>query len=125
MPAQTPQLAPPAPQEEAVIAPYASQVPLVPPLQQPLEHVLESHEQVPLVRSQRLFVQLAHAAPPVPQLDAVSDAYGLHVEPLQQPAEHDVESQTHVPFVVLHAWPDAHEAHAAPPAPHDALVSEA
>ncbi len=119
------QVAPPAPHDEIDIDEYASHVPLIPPLQQPLGHVLASHEQVPLVRSQRPFVQDTHAAPPVPQLVADSDAYGSHVEPLQQPAGHDVDVQTHCPVVVLHCCPVPHDAHAAPPAPHEEFVSEA
>jgi hypothetical protein len=36
-----------------------------------------------------------------------------------------VPLQTHCPVVVLHCCPDPHDEHAAPPAPHDAFVSEA
>jgi hypothetical protein len=39
------------------------------------------------------------------------------VPPLQQPAGHVVVSQLQVPVVVSQS-PFAHEAHAAPPAPH-------
>jgi hypothetical protein len=49
-------------------------VPVVPPLQQPFAQVLVSHEHVPLVVSQRPFVQVAHAAPPVPHFVADCEA---------------------------------------------------
>jgi hypothetical protein len=45
----------------------------VPPLQQPFGHVVELHEQVPLVVSQRLFAQAEQAAPPVPHSAADCD----------------------------------------------------
>ncbi len=45
--------------------------------------------------------------------------------PLQQPLEHEVAVQTHCPVVVLHCWPAAHAAQAAPLAPHELFVSEA
>jgi hypothetical protein len=67
-------VAPPAPHEEIDIDAYASHVPLTPPLQQPFGQVLESHEQVPLVVSQRLFEHVAQAAPPVPHFVDVSEA---------------------------------------------------
>ncbi len=82
---------------------YASQVPVRPPTQQPFGQVLTSHEQVPLVVSQTPFEHGPHAAPPVPQVVPVSEAYGTHVLPLQQPPGHEVESHTHVPLVVLHS----------------------
>jgi hypothetical protein len=93
-------------------------------LQQPFGHVLTSHEHVPLVESHTPFEQGPHAAPPLPHVVAVSEAYGTHVLPLQQPPGHEVELQTHVPFVVLHAWPEPHAEHAAPPVPHDEFDSE-
>jgi hypothetical protein len=40
------------------------------------------------------------------------------VLPLQQPFGQDPELHTHCP-AALHVWPDAHAAHAAPPAPQD------
>ena len=43
--------------------------------------------------------------------------------PLQQPLGHEAASQTHCPLVVLHAWPDAHAAHAAPPEPQEEVDS--
>ena len=97
------QAAPPWPQDEPVIEPDASQVPVMPPLQHPLGHVLESHEQVPTVLSHRLLEHVAHAAPPVPHCEADCDAWGTHVVPLQQPPEHEVASHTHAPVVLLHS----------------------
>jgi hypothetical protein len=49
-------------------------VPPVPPLQQPLGHVLVSHEHVPLVVSHRPLLHAAHAWPLVPHWLADSDA---------------------------------------------------
>jgi len=49
-------------------------VPLAPPLQQPLGHVVVSHEQLPFVVSHRPLAQLAHAAPAVPHWAADSEA---------------------------------------------------
>ena len=43
--------------------------------------------------------------------------------PLQHPLGHDAASHTHWPLLVLQASPLGHDAHAAPPAPHSALVS--
>jgi hypothetical protein len=123
--AQALQVAPPVPHEPFDSEAYASHVPVMPPLQQPFGQVLTSHEHVPLVLSQRPLEHVAQAAPPVPHFVEVSEAYGTHVVPLQQPAGHEVESHTHVPLVVLHSWPDAHAAHAAPPVPHVELDSEA
>jgi hypothetical protein len=124
-PTHEPHVAPLAPHEDVDIEVYDSHVPLTPPLQQPFGQVLVSHEQVPLVRSQRPLLHEAHWVPPVPQLEADSDAYDLHEEPLQQPLGHDVELQTHCPVLVLHTWPDAHDEHVAPPEPHEEFVSEA
>jgi hypothetical protein len=45
------------------------------------------------------------------------------VPPLQQPFGHDVASQVHTP-ALLHS-PDAHNAHAAPAAPHELLDCDA
>jgi hypothetical protein len=67
-PTQGAQVAPPAPHELIVIDVYASHVPLIPPLQQPSGQELASHEQVPLLLSQRPFGQGPHAAPPVPHV---------------------------------------------------------
>ncbi len=118
------QAAPPWPHDEPVIELDPSQVPVMPPLQQPVGHVLESHEQVPLVLSHRLFEHVPHELPPVPHCEGDCDAYATHVVPLQQPPEHEVASQTHWPVVLLHSWPVPQPAHAAPPVPHCELVSE-
>ncbi len=45
--------------------------------------------------------------------------------PLQQPLGHEVASHTHWPVVLLHSWPEPQAAHAAPPVPQEALVSDA
>lgn len=45
-------------------------MPLTPPLQQPLGQVLASHAHRPLVVSQRLLAQAAHAVPPAPHKEA-------------------------------------------------------
>jgi hypothetical protein len=71
---QAAQLAPPVPQDDADSEAYASQVPLVPPLQQPFGHVRASHAQRPLVVSHRLLAQATQAAPPVPQALLDSEA---------------------------------------------------
>ncbi len=122
---QAAHVAPPVPHEVFDSAVYASHVPVVPPLQQPFGHVLASHEQVPLVVSHSPLVHDTHAAPPVPHIVADSEVYATHVLPLQQPFGHEVALHTHCPLVVLHICPVPHAAHAAPPVPHDALVSEA
>jgi hypothetical protein len=72
---------------------YASHVPSV--LQQPLGHVVASHEQVPFVVSQRLLVQGAHAAPAVPHDVGDWDAQASHVPLLQQPWGQDTLLHTH------------------------------
>jgi hypothetical protein len=112
------QAAPPAPQEEIPCPEYASHEPVTPPLQQPSGHVLPSQEHVPFVLSHKLLPHAAHPAPPVPHSEPDCDAYVTHVAPLQQPAEQEEELHTHAPVVVLHACPDAQDAHAAPPSPH-------
>lgn len=115
--------APPVPQEALDSAAYASHVPV--DVQQPFGHVLASHEHVPRVVSQRPFEQEVHAAPPVPHCEAVWEEYGTHVLPLQQPLGQEAALQTHCPVVVLHCWPEAHAAQAAPLAPHELFVSDA
>jgi hypothetical protein len=50
---------------------------------------------------------------------------GTHAPALQQPAGHELASQAHPAAPWLHAWPDAHPLHAAPPAPHCVLFCEA
>jgi hypothetical protein len=76
------------PQDVTDCEPYASQVPVDPPTQQPLAHVVRSHAQVPFVVSHRPFVQPAQVAPPVPHEVADSALQSSHVPvgpPLQQP----------------------------------------
>ena len=70
--AQPAQAAPPVPHEEADSDEYASQGPVVPPLQHPFGHVFASQVQVPVVVSHRPLAQLAHAAPPAPHCEADS-----------------------------------------------------
>jgi hypothetical protein len=68
------QVAPEAPQEAFDSEVYASQVPLVPPLQQPLGQVLASHSQTPTVVSQRPLEQDPQEAPPLPHCEDVCEA---------------------------------------------------
>jgi hypothetical protein len=100
------------------------QVPETPPAQQPIAQVLASHEQLPLVVSQRPLPQAPQAAPPAPHPLADCEAYGTHVFPLQQPLGHDAASHTHVPEE-LQSWPEPHAAHEAPPVPQEEGVSDA
>jgi hypothetical protein len=67
------QVAPVVPHDPFDSEAYASHVPPVPPTQQPFGQVLASHEQMPLVVSQRPLGQAAHAAPPLPHCDADSE----------------------------------------------------
>lgn len=76
---------PPVPHELVDSLAYASHVPLVPPLQHPLGHVSALHEHRPLVVSQRLFAQGAHAMPREPQSAADCEDGWTHVLPLQHP----------------------------------------
>ena len=122
--AQGAHVAPDAPQEPLDSDPYASHVPLAPPLQQPLGHVLESHAHTPVVRSHRLFAQEPHAAPPFPHCEPDCDAYVTHTLPLQHPFAQDVASHTHAPVVLLHSWPIAHGPQAAPAMPHEVFDSD-
>jgi hypothetical protein len=94
-------------------------------LQQPAGHVTASHEQTPVVMSQRPFAQEPHAAPPLPHCEDDCDEYCTHVLPLQQPFAHDVALQTHCPVPRLHSCPDAHAPQVAPPVPHDVFDSAA
>lgn len=57
---------------------YTSQVPAVPPLQQPFGHVLLSHSQTPVVVSQRLLPHGPQAPPPFPHWDGVWEGYVTH-----------------------------------------------
>jgi hypothetical protein len=101
--AQAAHVAPLVPQDGFDSEAYASHVPVVPPLQQPLGQVLASHEQTPVVVSHRPFAQDAQAAPFFPQRDDDSEENGTQVSPLQQPLAHEVASQTHCPVVSLHS----------------------
>jgi len=116
-------VAPAVPHEVLDSDAYPSHVPLVPPLQHPAAQVLASHEQEPLVRSQRPLAHEPQAAPPWPHCDEVCDEKGTHALPLQQPFAHEVASQTHWP-AALHSWPVAHAPQAAPPVPHDVFDSD-
>ncbi len=77
-------------------------MPVAPPLQQPLGHVVASHEQVPLVVSHRPLPHEVQAAPPAPHCDVDSEEYATHVAPLQQPLGQELALHTHAPVVVLH-----------------------
>ena len=93
-------------------------------MQQPAGHDVASQTHTPvLLLHSSPEEHAAHAAPPVPQEVFDSDAYGSQLLPLQQPAGHDVASQTHEPVVLLHSWPDAQAAHAAPLAPQEVFDS--
>jgi hypothetical protein len=101
--AHTLQLVPCVPQDALDSEANASHVPADPPTQQPFGHVVASHEHVPELTSQRPFGQEAHAAPPLPHIDAVSDGYGTQVGPLQQPLAQEVASQLQRPVPRLHS----------------------
>jgi hypothetical protein len=94
-------------------------------LQHPFGHEAASQTHCPVVLLHSCPVAHAtHAAPPAPHDALDSDAYASHVPlAVQQPLGHDVASHTHCPAVVLHSWPAAQPPHAAPPLPHDVLVS--
>ncbi len=98
------------------------------PLQHPFgqEPLLQVH--VPLLTLHVCPVPHApQVAPAVPHDGVDSDPHGSHVPvgpPLQQPMGQEVASQTQLP-VPLHSCPDRHALHAAPPAPHDAVDSDA
>jgi hypothetical protein len=112
-----PQVEPPAPQEPFDWAPYASQVPVRPPLQQPFGHEAASQTHRPDVGSHASPAgQGAHAAPAGPQDALDSFASSSHVEPLQQPA-HAPPPQLQPPLVQLSPAP--HGAHVAPAVPHE------
>jgi hypothetical protein len=71
--AQAPQAAPAVPHEDVDSDPNGSHVPVEPPLQQPLGHVVASHAQVPLPVSHTPFAQTLHAAPLAPHCEADCD----------------------------------------------------
>lgn len=64
--AQVPHVAPFVPHAPKACEPYPTHVPAEPPLQQPFEHVVASHEHVPLVLSQTPFEHELQEAPFVP-----------------------------------------------------------
>ncbi len=117
--AQATQAAPPAPQELTDSLESGSHAPAA---QQP-EHELPPQLHAPPVHACPL-EHVAQAAPPVPHCAFDCEAVGTHVLPAQQPPAQDAASQTHCPLVVLHSRPAPHAAHAAPPAPQEADVSE-
>ena len=121
------QVAPPVPHEDADCDEYGSQVPVAPPLQQPLAHEVPSQVHLPLpVLHSRPELHAVHVAPAVPHEPLVSADQASHVPvgpPLQQPCGHEVESQVHWPLPVLHSRPDVHAEQLAPPAPQDPLFS--
>jgi len=123
--AHGPQVAPPVPHEPFDSEANASQVPLVPPTQQPFGQVFGSHEQRPSVVSHRPFAHAAQAAPPAPHSEADCEEARMQVAPLQQPKGHEVASQAQRPVRASHSWPDSHRPHAAPPVPHEVFDSDA
>ncbi len=94
-------------------------------MQHPFGQVLASHAHVPLVVSQRPAAHGAHAAPPVPHSAPVCADAGTHAPALQQPPGQELALHVQPAAPWLHAWPDAHPLHAAPPPPHTALLWEA
>ncbi len=61
------------PHDDAVSEEYVSQLPVVPPTQQPPGQVWASQEQVPFVVSQTPFAHEVQAAPPAPHCDDDSE----------------------------------------------------
>ena len=99
------------PHEVPVCEAYFSHVP--PLAQQPVGHVVASHEQVPLVVSHSPLEHAEHVAPAVPHDAADCDPQDSHVPfgpPLQHPLGQEFASQTHFPLLVLHSSPAAHPA---------------
>ena len=104
VPEHVAQVAAPVPQDAFVWLVYASHVPLVPPLQQPVGHVLASQEQVPLVVSQTPFEHIEHVAPPLPHPALVCDEYDTHLLlASQQPPGHDTVLQMQCPVILSHS----------------------
>jgi hypothetical protein len=122
---------PPVPQELALSFAQSSQVPVVPPLQQPLAHEVPSQMHWPEVASpevsqRRFAAQPPQVAPAVPHEVLLSFAHASHVPvgpPLQQPFGHEVASHTHWPVAVLHSVPEGHAAQFAPLEPQEPLFS--
>ena len=114
--AQAPQVAPAAPHEAFDSDAYGSHVPADPPLQHPFGHEVASQTHWPaLVLHSSPAEQALHVAPAEPHEAVDSPAKGSHVEPLQHPEQ---EAPPHVHTPLMHACPDPHPPHAAPPAPH-------
>jgi len=107
-----------APKPQAEFDSEVEHVPDTPPAQHPVAQVWASHEQLPLVVSQRPLAQEPQATPPAPHPLADCEANGTHALPLQQPFGQELASHTQVPDDPQ-SWPEAHAAHAAPPVPHE------
>jgi len=107
-PEQAPHVAPDLPQVEADSLASGTQLPLVPPLQQPPAQVLALHAQVPAVLSHSPFAQEVHAAPAVPHEVGDCAAQGAQVPvvpPLQHPDGHEVALQTQLPLLMSQTRP--------------------
>ncbi len=120
-------VAPLVPHDVPDCAEYGSQVPVVPPLQQPFAHEVASHTHWPLALHSSPVAHAAHLAPPAPHVPLDCAPYAVHVPlapPEQQPPEQVFASHAHVPLVVSHS-PFEHDAQAAPPVPQaDAVCAE-
>ncbi len=82
------QVAPPVPHDALDSEPYGSQVPVLPPLQQPLGHDVASHTQTP---PRQRFPEgqagpLPHVQVPLAHVSVVVGSHAAHVPPL---APHD------------------------------------
>jgi len=113
--AHGPQLLPPAPQEPLDSEAYASHVPVVPPLQQPLGHEVASQTHWPLPLHSWPKAHALHATPDAPHDELDSLETGSHAPALQQPAQ-DAPPHVHAP--PEHDSPVAHAPQAAPSMPH-------
>jgi hypothetical protein len=125
-PPQAVHVAPAFPHEAFCSLVDGSQVPLGPPLQQPLGQVCASQAQVPLVVSHKPLPHPPQVAPAVPHEAGDWRFHGSHVPvgpPSQQPLGQEDASQVQVPLVLSHS-PLVHVAHVAPAVPHDAGDSE-
>jgi len=110
------------PQDVTDCKEYPSHVPVDPPTQQPLAHVVESHAHVPFVVSHSPFVQPAQVAPPVPHEVGVCALQSVHVPvnpPLQQPCPQELALQTQLPEEPSQVRPDGQALHIAPPLPQE------
>jgi hypothetical protein len=99
-------------------------VPVGPPLQQPWEHEVALHTQLPEPSQVWPDGQAPHVAPFLPQDWPDSEPNGSQLPfgpPLQQPIAHEVESHTHCP--PLHSWPVPQVLQTLPPEPHCVLVA--